>query len=407
MALAGGVSIMFPQKSGYFYQPGGIYAPDGACRTFDAQSQGTVLGRGAGIVVLKRLEDALADGDQIRAVIKGSAINNDGAFKVGFTAPGLEGQTNVVRSAHGVAEVDPETITYVEAHGTATELGDPVEVLALTRAFRAGTSKKRFCALGSVKSNIGHTDAAAGVAGFIKTVLALEHRQIPPTLHFERPNPKIELDDSPFYVCALLTDWPANGVPRRAGVSSFGIGGTNAHVILEEGPVRTPSGPSRLNQLLVLSAKTPTALEQVTNNLTIHLRNHPEQSLADIAYTAQIGREAFAYRRMLVCRDHESAAVALESRDPHRILSLHRSSGDRPVVFLFSGQGTQYARMTQGLYQEEPTFRECVDQCALKLAPHLGRDLRELLYSQPERLEEADQLLRQTALSQPALFVVE
>jgi amino acid adenylation domain-containing protein len=407
MALAGGVSIMFPQTSGYFYQAGGIYAPDGACRTFDAQSQGTVLGRGAGIVVLKRLEDALAEGDHIRAVIKGSAINNDGAFKVGFTAPGLEGQTNVIRSAHGVAEVDPETISYVEAHGTATELGDPVEVLALTKAFRAGTNKNGFCALGSVKSNIGHTDAAAGVAGFIKTVLALEHRRIPPTLHFIRPNPKIELDDSPFYVCARLTDWTTNGGPRRAGVSSFGIGGTNAHMILEEAPVLEPSGRSRLNQLLVLSAKTPSALEQLTNNFAVHLRSHPEQPLADIAFTAQMGREAFAYRRMLVSRDHESAAASLESRDPHRVLSLHSHSGDRPVVFLFPGQGTQYPEMTLGLYHEERTFHDCVDECALKLLPHLGRDLREIMYPQRDQLAEADHWLRQTALAQPALFVVE
>lgn len=407
MALAGGVSITFPQTIGYIYQEGGISAPDGLCRAFDAQSRGTVQGRGAGIVVLKRLEDALADGDHIRAVIKGSAINNDGAFKVGFTAPGLEGQTNVVQSAQGVAEVDPETITYIEAHGTATELGDPVEVLALTRAFRTATAKKSFCAIGSVKSNIGHTDAAAGVAGFIKTVLALEHRQIPATLHFERPNPKIEFDNSPFYVNARLTEWPANGVPRRAGVSSFGIGGTNAHLILEEAPAAAPSGPSRPNQLLVLSAKTPNALERITDNLAAHLRKHPEQSLADIAYTTQLGREAFAYRRILVCRDHETASSALEGRDPLRVLSLHKPDRNRPVVFLFPGQGTQYAGMTMGLYHQEPTFRQCVDDCALRLMSSLGSDVRETLYPAADRVEEAGELLRKTALAQPALFVVE
>lgn len=407
IALAGGVSIMFPQTMGYFYQPGGIYSPDGACRTFDARSQGTVLGRGAGIVVLKRLEDAVADGDQIRAVVRGSAINNDGAFKVGFTAPGIEGQTNVIRSAQAVAEVDPETITYIEAHGTATELGDPAEVLALTKAFRASTGEKGFCALGSVKSNIGHTDAAAGIAGFIKTVLALEHRQIPPTLHFERVNPKIELNDSPFFVCSRLMDWPANGMPRRAGVSSFGIGGTNAHVILEEAPASAASGPSRPEHLLVLSAKSPAALERLTANMAMHLRKHPEQPLSDIVYTMQTGREAFAYRRMLVCKSQESAAEILENRDPHRLLTVHRSLGDRPVVFLFPGQGAQYAGMAGELYHNESTFRDWVDQCALALEPRLGRDLRQLLFPRPEQLESSHELLRQTAMAQPALFVVE
>ena len=407
IALAGGASIMFPQTMGYFYQPGGIYSPDGACRTFDARSQGTVLGRGAGIVVLKRLEDAVADGDQIRAVVKGSAINNDGAFKVGFTAPGMEGQTNVIRSAQVVAEVDPESITYIEAHGTATELGDPVEVLALTKAFRASTGKRGFCALGSVKSNIGHTDAAAGIAGFIKTVLALEHRQIPPTLHFERVNPRIELNDSPFFVCSRLMDWPANGMPRRAGVSSFGIGGTNAHVILEEAPAPAASGPSGPDHLLVLSAKSPAALERLTANMAMHLRKHPEQQLSDIVYTMQTGREAFPYRRMLVCKNHESAAAILENRDPRRLLTVHRSLGDRPVVFLFPGQGAQYAGMAGELYRNESTFRDWVDRCALALEPRLGRDLRQLLFPSPDQLESSHELLRQTAMAQPALFVVE
>jgi amino acid adenylation domain-containing protein len=407
MALAGGVSIMFPQKSGYFYQEGSIYAPDGACRTFDAKAQGTVPGRGAGVVVLKRLEDALADGDHIRAVIKGSAINNDGGFKVGFTAPGLEGQTSVIRSAQGVAQVDPETITYIEAHGTATELGDPIEVLALTKAFRAATSRKNFCAIGSVKSNIGHTDAAAGVASLIKTILALEHGQIPASLHFERPNPKIELEGSPFYVNSKLADWARDGGPRRAGVSSFGIGGTNAHVIVEEAPFGEVSGQSRPSQLLCLCANSPAALDQVTQNLVSHLRENPGQPLADIAFTTQVGRAAFAFRRMLVCRDHEDAARSLETHDPQRVLSSNRPQGDRPVVFLFPGQGTQYPGMTQELYQAEISFRRHVDNCAKQLTPHLGCDLREVLYPKEDRLDKGAAWLQQTALAQPALFVVE
>jgi acyl transferase domain-containing protein len=298
MALAGGVSVAFPQKSGYLFQEGMILSPDGHCRTFDAKAAGTSGGNGAGIVVLKRLADALADGDYIYAVIKGSAVNNDGSMRVGYTAPGVDGQAKVIAMAQAVAGVVPETISYIEAHGTGTTVGDPIEITALTQVFREKTDAKGFCAIGSVKTNIGHLDAAAGVTGLIKTVLALKHKLIPPSLHFERPNPKIDLENSPFYVNSTLSEWKNNGhTPRRAGVSSFGIGGTNAHVVLEEAPVIKNLGNSRPWQLLVLSAKTDSALETTTTNLAAHLKRHSDLNIADVAYTLQIGRKGFNHRK--------------------------------------------------------------------------------------------------------------
>ncbi len=272
MAMAGGVALRVPEKTGYFYEEGGVVSPDGHCRSFDASANGTVFGSGVGIVVLKRLADAVKDGDNIDAVIKGSAINNDGALKIGFTAPSAEGQAQVIAEALDIAGVDPETVTYIEAHGTATSLGDPIEIAALTQAFRAGTRKKIFCAIGSVKSNIGHASAAAGVAGIIKTTLALKHKLLPPSLHFEQPNPKIDFVNSPFYVNTKLAEWKSAAAPRRAGVSSFGVGGTNAHAIMEEAPAVEASGPSRPWQLILLSAKSGTALEAATTNLAEHLK---------------------------------------------------------------------------------------------------------------------------------------
>jgi non-ribosomal peptide synthase protein (TIGR01720 family) len=407
MALAGGVSVRVPQKSGYTYQQGGLTSPDGHCRTFDAKAQGTVFSNGVGIVVLKRLADAVADGDHIYAVIKGSAINNDGSAKVGFTAPGIDGQAAVVAMAQALAGVDPETISYVEAHGTGTTLGDPIEVAALSRAFRAGTQKKSFCAIGSVKTNIGHADAAAGVAALIKTVLALHHNMIPPSLNFERPNPKIDFENSPFYVNTRLSEWPAHQAPRRAGVSSFGVGGTNIHTILEEAPTIGDSGESRCRQLLLLSAKTASALEMATTNLIEHLKQQPDLKLADVAFTLQVGRGSFNHRRMLVCEDLGQAVKALETRDPQRVVTGSQEPKDRPVAFMFSGQGAQYVNMGLELYQHETTFREQVDRCAELLKPHLGLDLRTVLYPDQEQIEEAARQLDQTAMTQPALFVIE
>ncbi len=415
MALAGGVTISVPQKIGHLYQAEGIASPDGHCRAFDAKAQGTVGGNGVGIVVLKRLADALSDGDCIHAVIKGTAINNDGSLKVGYTAPSVDGQADVITKALAMAEVSPETISYVETHGTGTALGDPIEVAALTQAFRAGTERKEFCALGSLKTNIGHLDAAAGVAGLIKTALALEHRMIPPSLHFERPNPKIAFTDSPFYVNAALAEWDSNGTPRRAGVSSFGIGGTNSHAVLEEAPPRRPSTESRPWQLLVLSTKTSAALKAATGNLLEFFNRHEDASLPDVAYTLQTGRKKFEHRRMLVCRDIGEARAKMETPDCKRVITDFQESGERPVVFMFPGQGSQHVRMAAELYGTEPVFREHVDRCCEILEPQLGVDLRDVFFPRGEKIEEttnqdgraAARDLNQTLLAQPALFVIE
>lgn len=412
LALAGGVSISSSRKAGYVYKEGGIGSPDGHCRAFDAQAQGTVGGEGVGIVVLKRLEDALADGDTIHAVIKGSAINNDGSFKVSYTAPRIDGQAKVIRTAQIVAEVEPETITYIEAHGTGTSLGDPIEIAALTQAFRASTEKKGFCAIGSVKTNIGHLDAAAGVTGLIKTVLALKHQQIPPSLHFQEPSPQIDFANSPFYVNATLAEWKTNGIPRRAGVSSFGIGGTNAHVILEEAPVEGQGGrgaerQGRKYHLLVVSAKTESALQTATTNLANHLKQHPNLNLADVAYTLGIGRRAFDHRRMVLCQDMNDAVKVLSSSESQRIFTHYQQPCNRPVVFMFSGQGTQYVNMGRELYESEPIFTLAVDRCCELLKPHLGFDLRHVLYPDNTQTAKATEQLKQTIVAQPALFVIE
>ena len=409
MALAGGVSVGVPHGEGAFHQQGGIISGDGHCRAFDADAQGTVKGNGVGVVVLKRLADALRDRDTIHAIIKGTAINNDGSLKVGFTAPGIEGQASVIEEALSLAEVDPSTITYVETHGTGTALGDPIEVAALTQAFRAQTAAKNYCAIGSVKTNIGHTDSAAGVAGLIKAVLALEHRQLPPSLNFTRPNPNIDFAESPFFVNTKLAEWQTNGTPRRAGVSSFGIGGTNAHVVVEEAPrVETRSGSSRPFELLVLSAKTATALEAARMNLAGHLKQHAEINLADVAFTLQTGRASFSHRLALISRDAAEAAAALAANDARQLqFDVHESAQNRPVVFMFTGQGAQYVQMARELYETEASFRADVDHCCEILEPHLQLDLRTVLYPSAERSDEASEQLTQTQLTQPALFVIE
>jgi acyl transferase domain-containing protein/acyl carrier protein len=407
IALAGGASINAPQKGGYLYYEGGIPSRDGHCRAFDVKAQGTVWGDGVGIVVLKRLGEALADGDCIHAVIKGSAINNDGSFKVGYTAPRLEGQAMAIRSAQIMSEVDPETITYIETHGTGTSLGDPIEIAALTQAFRASTQKKGFCAIGSVKTNVGHMEQAAGVASLIKTVLALRNKMIPPILHFEKPNPKIDFASSPFYVNAKLSEWKADGFPRRAGVSSFGVGGTNAHVVLEEAPIVEASGKSRPWQLLLLSAQTSTALDKMTTNLVEHLKQHPHLNLADVAYTLNKGRKAFDYRRMIVCQSLNDVVTTLETLDPERVLTSFQEPINRDIVFMFSGQGAQYVNMGLELYRTESQFQEEVDRCSEILKTHLSLDLRDILYPDEKDVEKASQKLKKTLIIQPALFVIE
>jgi acyl transferase domain-containing protein/thioesterase domain-containing protein len=407
MALAGGVTIEIPHRQGYLYREGEILSRDGHCRSFDTDATGTVFGSGAGVVVLRRLADALADGDQIHAVIRGSAINNDGARKVGYLAPSVTGQAEVVAEALAVAEVEAESISYIETHGTGTPVGDPIEIAALTQAFRETTQARGFCAIGSLKSNIGHLDAAAGVAGLIKTVLALEHKQLPPSLHFVKPNPRIDFASSPFYVNQRLAEWPGGETPRRAGVTSLGIGGTNAHVILEQAPPVAPSGESRPFQVLTLSAKTASALETASRDLADHLEQHPELLLADVAFTGHRGRKAFPHRRALVCRTHEQAIALLRgaSGKPDFRGQPAQQTG---IAFLFPGQGAQYANMARGIYESEPVFRAQVDQCAGALGAELGIDVRTLLFpAEGADLGQANTELTETRLAQPALFVIE
>ena len=414
MALAGGVSISGFKPEGYLFVEGGIFSPDGHLRAFDARADGQIGGNGAAVVVLKRLEDALEDGDTIHAVIRGSALNNDGVRKVSFNAPGVDGQAQVVAEALEVAGVDPGDVGYVECHGTGTHLGDPIEVAALTQAFRQRTDAVGTCGIGSLKTNVGHLDAAAGAAGLIKAALSLEHECLVPSLHFETPNPDLALETSPFFVTTELAEWKRGDRPRYAGVSSFGMGGTNAHVVLSEAPLatRVPSeredGPR--HQLLVLSARTDAALDEACARLADHLESGPGSGLdlADVAFTTQVGRRGFAARRALACADRADAVAGLRSGRGSRATCGEKVvEKGRAVAFLFSGQGSQHANMLRGLYEREPVFRAEVDRCCEVLAPHVGRDLRELFYPEPGGEEEAGRELTRTQYTQPALFVVE
>jgi acyl transferase domain-containing protein len=403
LALAGGVALNPRHRGGYFHEEGMIPSPDGYCRAFDAKASGTVVGQGAGIVVLRRLSEAIADGDEIHAVIRGSAVNNDGSLKVGYTAPGVTGQADVICLAQAVSGIAAGDISYVETHGTGTTLGDPIEIAALTQAFRKTTDKKSFCAIGSVKTNIGHLDTAAGVTGLIKTVLMLKHGEIVPSLHFDDPNPNIDFKNSPFYVSTRLKPWETGGAKRLAGVSSFGIGGTNAHVILEEAPERESSGPSREWHLLPLSARTRTALDAAARNLAEHLKRRPDVPLADIAYTLQTGRKAFHHRRAVVCRDTRDAIPALE--DVSRASCTEPARRD--ILFAFSGQASEYVNMGLELYRKESRFRENIDRCAEILSPRLSMDLRDVLYPGDGREEPARDAFARQSVTQPAIFAVE
>jgi amino acid adenylation domain-containing protein len=417
LALAGGVSIQADAGLGYRYVPGSVVSPDGHCRAFDAAAQGSLFGSGVGLVVLKRLDQALADRDTIHAVILGSAVTNDGSVKVGFTAPGVEGQAGAISEALAVSGVDPETIRYIEAHGTGTALGDPIEIQAVTRAFRGYTERRGFCAIGSVKSNLGHLDVAAGVTGLIKTVLALEHGEIPPSLHYEQPNPRIDFAAAPVYVNAALKAWPEGpeaDTPRRAGVNSFGLGGTNAHVVLEQAPAPAPPLHSRPWQLLTLSARTPEALHAAGARLAARLGGDSGDAsdLADAAYTLATGRRVFDLREALVCRDPADAAACLAAGDPVRLLTAPGAAGGwpeagRPVAFVFPGQGAQHVGMGRDLYDSEPAFRVEIDGAAELLAPRLGLDLRHVLYPEAGGEAEAARQLARTAVAQPALLAVE
>ena len=404
MALAGGVAISLPQRRGYQYIPGGMASPDGHCRPFDARAQGTLFGAGAGLVLLKRVEDAIADGDQIYAVIRGFGVNNDGSAKVGYAAPSVEGQAEAIVMAHALAGISPETIGYHEAHGTGTPLGDPIEIAAATQAFRAGTAARNFCAIGSAKANIGHLDTAAGIAGLIKAALTLKHALLPPLLHFERPNPAIDFAGSPFYINTKLEPWPRGSWPRRASVSSFGVGGTNAHAVLEEAPPPSGTVVKRAQQLLLLSAKSAEALAASASNLAGYLGQNQPPSLAEVAYTLQVGRHGFERRRALVAASHEEAIEKLLATNA----KTETAGSKRPsVVFLFPGQGAQYCGMGGELYRSEPEYRRALDECAATLDPLLPRPLLAVMF--PENADDAaaQALLTSTEFAQPALFSVE
>ena len=403
MALAGGVSITLPQRRGYQYQEGGMVSADGNCRTFDANSDGTVFGSGAGMVLLKRLDDAVADGDTIYAVIKGSAVNNDGAARVGFTAPGIEGQAAVVARAQQAAGVDARSISYIECHGTGTPLGDPIEIAALTKAFRLHTNDRQFCAVGSVKPNIGHLDAAAGVTGLIKVALSLHHRRLPGTLHYTSPNPAIDFEHSPFFVNASTTEWHHDAGLRRAAVSAFGVGGTNAHVVLEEAPAHAAASAGLSRELLVLSARTPAALLQLRQRLAGDLRANPARPLEAVAQTLQLGRKLFAHRMALVCRDTDDAVSRLMATAS---IPDDTPAQPRQIAFMFPGQGAQYPQMGMELYRQYPEFRRHLDQCADILESRFGIDLRALLYP-AHRDAETDRQLMQTTVAQPAIFSIQ
>ena len=373
MALAGGVSISFPQKRDYLYQEDAMLSADGTCRVFDADAHGTVFGHGVAVLLLKRLADAIEDGDNILAVIKGSAVNNDGSVKIGYAAPSITAQAEVIAMAQAAAGIDPESISYIEAHGTGTPLGDPIEVAALTQAFRDNGAKRNgYCALGSCKTHIGHLDVASGATGLIKTILQLQHETIPPLLYFKSPNPKIDFDNSPFFPVTKAMPWKRGESPRRAGMSAFGVGGTNAHVVLEEAPSGNHGSMSRGQQLLILSAKTSTALNTMTVNLADHLEHRPELNLADAAYTLQNGRKQFAHRRTVV-------ASTLRKLLPGSVRSIQSTltpaktwTKNHRLVFMFPGQGAQYLNMGRDLHTGEAVFREAVDHCAEILQPHLN-----------------------------------
>ncbi len=405
MALAGGVTANFRQGGGYFYQNGMILSPNGACRAFDASADGTTLGQGCGVAVLKRLSDAIKDGDTIFAVVKASAINNDGSAKISYTAPSEDGQAEVIALAHELANVSADSITYVETHGTGTKLGDPIEIAALTRAFAAGTTRKGYCAVGSAKTNLGHTDAAAGISGFLKTVLALHHRQIPKNLHFETPNPEIDFSNSPFFVADRLIDWSPGDHPRRAGVSAFGIGGTNAHVVLEEAPVELERAPTNGKQVFLLSAKTASAAEQRLEDLAGALEANTSIDVGDVSFTLRNGRQLFSHRRAVAIDPEDDAARALRGGAGHVV--ARGIAGEKPptLIWLYTGQGAQYPGMAAGLYRGEPVFKQAVDECADLFARHLDRDIRDLIFADPA--SGAGEQLHQTEFTQPALFTIE
>lgn len=405
IALAGGSSLRLPHGAGYLANPGGTSSPDGHCRAFDEAAGGSVPGSGAGVVVLKRLSAALRDGDQIHAVVRATAISNDGQGKASFTAPSVDGQARAVARALERAGLSAREISYVEAHGTGTPLGDPIEVAALTRAFRHTTGDTGYCYLGSVKPNIGHLDAAAGIAGLVKAALILKHRKVPPVVNFSRANPRLELDTSPFVIPDELVPLDSDG-PLRAGVNSIGMGGTNAHAILEEAPARPAADRPRGRQPVLLSARTPQQLDRMSEALGRWLREHPTASLPDVAYTLAVGRRQLEHRRAVVAADIEDASYALVTSGSSRQRTGHAPDAAQ-VALLLPGQGAQRAGMSARLAAKDRTFATHLDQCVQLFADRAGIDLRPLLSAQAEGSDSAQERLDETDHTQPALFAVE
>ena len=405
VALAGGAVVAPIQRRGYFYKEGEILSPDGHCRTFDAKSAGTIISSACGAVVLKPLTAALDDGDHILAVIRGSAINNDGRAKVGYLAPSVSGQAQVVTEALAISDVEPRDVSYIEAHGTGTLIGDPIEIAGLTQAYRRGTDDRQFCAIGSLKSNIGHTGEAAGVAALIKTVLSLQHAEIPPSLHFDEPNPQADFPTSPFFVNAALRPWtPGPSGVRVAGITGLGAGGTNAHLIVEEAPPATGSSPSRAAQLITVSGRTPDSARRAATELAAHLRDNPDIDLADVAYTRLAGRKAFAMRRAVVATSPSEAAVALEAATAP--VDSHRHGEQPSVVYMMPGGGAQYPNMGRELYDNEPAYRAVIDTCANALRAAGGIDLLAALYPDGD-LDAGARRLEAPSIALPALFATE
>ncbi|MEM9427118.1 MAG: beta-ketoacyl synthase N-terminal-like domain-containing protein [Pseudomonadota bacterium] len=408
MALAGGSTVELPQGHGYIFRENEILSPDGRCRAFDHRAKGTVFGSGAGVVALRRLDDAIRDGDPILAVLKGSAINNDGADKAGYLAPSVGGQAEAIRAAQKNAGVTADTIDYVECHGTGTYLGDPIEVAAMTEAFRQDTDKTDFCRIGSVKTNIGHLDTAAGVASLAKAALAIKHAQIPPSLGYEKPNPAIPFEGSPFRVNDTLTDWPTTDHPRRAAVNSLGVGGTNAHAIIEEAPEQPASEESDWPfQLLTISAKTDAALNANTDRLATYLETDQSEKLADIAFTLKEGRHGFEKRRVVVAESHEQAADLLRDNDPRRVFTQGVVADSPDIAFMFPGGGAQYAGMARDLYDTEPVFREWMDKGLDILQPKLDYDVRAIWLPDADGVAAAEERLKTPSVQLPLIMIVE
>ena len=415
MALAGGSSVTVPHRGGYLFQQGGVLSPDGHCRAFDKNSRGTVKGNGVGTVLLKPLTDALEDKNHIYAVIKGTSINNDGSRKVGYTAPSVDGQSEVIDEALLVPQINPESIGYVETHGTGTPLGDPIEMAALSNVYNKYTNKKNFCAIGALKTNVGHMDAAAGVGGLIKSSLCLYNKALVPSLNFNEPNEEIDFQEGPFFVNTQYQKWekPVDSL-RRAAVSSFGIGGTNAHAVIEEAPVREDSKSIKETHLLLISAKTPSALDKMEINLSEYIKNHPQTPIHNIAFTLMTGRHHFQHRRYIVVSDTKQLLSEIAQEKISKISKVSKdktySNNERissQIVFMFSGQGSQYIQMGADLCRNIPAFRQSVDECCQLLKTQMDIDIKSIIYPESKINEETASLINQTEYTQSAIFIIE